>query len=278
MTVKLPSPALITLSTPDNDPVTGEMDATLTYSFAVDPMVEEGELVWFAGGDRQAIDALSVEDAGDSFAITSSGGRTAAVRALDPYDGIMLAPAAGVPQPLEVVKAHVAGSGGMVAQELDAVVAQDNTVVTLMLDTGLGTYLRFSGDWQLLSASSTALDDTYLIPVSASALEVFDRADAARTTLSVFALPRKESSDDGEIEINPDPVGVQTTIPREGGAMIAAGAMIPAVDTIDDLDTAVRFAHTHPQARWYVAKRAVALNASGKVPADWLPRQVVRPF
>lgn len=278
MPTKLPSPALITLTSPDLDPVTGETDYFVTRSFAVNPEVIDGELVWYSDDDRHSIEALSEEDSGEGVTITSDGGKIASIRALDPYDGITLAPTAGVPQPLEVIKAHVVRGGGMVAQELDAVVAPDNTVVTLMLDTGLGTYLRFSGDWQLLSPSSTALDDTYIVPVSASALEVFDRADAARTTLSVFALPRKETSDGEEIEINPEPVGVQTTIPSEGGPVVASGAMIPPVDTVEDLDVAVRFAHAHPQARWYVAKRAAALNASGKVPADWMPRQVVRPF
>jgi hypothetical protein len=59
-----------------------------------------------------------------------------------------------VPQPLIAVQAEVL-RGGVLAQELDAVVAPDNTVATLMLETGVGTFVRYSGDWQLLSRPAT---------------------------------------------------------------------------------------------------------------------------
>jgi hypothetical protein len=187
----------------------------------------------------------------------------------DMIRGVILA---GVPQPLAVVQAHVL-RGGALADDLDAVVAADNTVATLMLETGLGTFVRYGGDWQLLSDDSGALDDLSLVSVAPGALSVWDAADSAGQTISVFDLPLK--GDDGGA-INPEPgVDVETA-----AAIAASGVAIPQIDRVEDLDLAVRFANTHPEARWYVTKRAKALAASGRVPAHWnvAPVPVVPPF
>jgi hypothetical protein len=87
------------------------------------------------------------------------------------------------------------------ADSLDAVVAADNTVATLMLETGMGTFVRYGGDWQLLRDDSGSLDDMGLVSVAPGALDVWDAADSAGQTISVFDLPLK--GDDGEA-INPE--------------------------------------------------------------------------
>jgi hypothetical protein len=45
--------------------------------------------------------------------------------------------------------------------------------------------------------------------------------------------------------------------------------VIPLVASIADLSTSIPFADENPCARWYVAKRAVALGAPERVPPDW---------
>lgn len=226
----------------------------------------------------RAVEYLSVTADGGAYNLVLRNGGTAHVRALDPYDGVKRS-AAQVPQPIDVLQAEALRGGGVVAQELVAVVAPDNTVVTLMLETGIGLYVRFSGDWQLLSSDSVALDDMQLLPVSPASLAVFDAADMANSTLSAFDLPRVETFDNGvQVEVLPEPVGLQTGMPDMGGAVVASGVVIPTVDTVDDLDVAIRVASANPGARWFVAKRAKALGAEERVPADWLPRAVVHPF
>ena len=226
---------------------------------------------------RKSYAYLSAVDQGDHIAVDTES-QTIRVRPLDPYDGVQRS-GAGVAQPLDVMQAEVLRGGGVVAQELTAVVAPDNTVVTLLLETGLGLYVRFSGDWQLLSSDSAALEDTFIMPVSPEAVEVFDKADMASVTLSAFDLPRVETLDNGvDIQITPEPVGLPAVFPENGGAVTAAGSMIPTVDTVDDLDVAIRVASAHPDARWYVVKRAKALGAEERVPAGWIPQTVVRPF
>jgi hypothetical protein len=232
---------------------------------------------WSVGWDDDDGDTIrgvilsSVEDQGDHIMGTDEGGQIVRFRDLDPYDAVMMS-AAGVPQPLQVVQAHVL-RGGVLADSLDALVAADNTVATLMLETGMGTFVRYAGDWQLLSDSTGSLDDLAVVSVAPGALDVWDAADSASTTISIFDLPLV--GDDGN-PINPEPqVDIETT-----AAIAASGISIPQITTIEDLDLGLRYANAHPEARWYVTKRARALAASGRIPSYWnvAPVAVTPPF
>jgi hypothetical protein len=278
--VQFPNPAVIeTTMTLMADPVTDTEEDTVNRRYAAGLVagVSEGG-GWSIGWDDHEGDHIrgvilaSVEDQGDWIVGTSEDGQEYRFRDLDPYDAVTMAAGAGVPQPLMVVQAHVL-RGGVLADSLDAVVAADNTVATLMLETGLGTFVRYAGDWQRLGSDSGALEDMALVSVAPGALAVWDAADAAQETISVFDLPR--DAGDGTI-INPEAgVDVETT-----AAIAASGVQIPQIDQVEDLDLAVRYANTHPAARWYVTKRARALAASAAIPAHWnvAPEPVVRPF
>lgn len=276
--VKFPNPAAVEVTyriVTDEVTDTEEERTSVRYVGGLAAGVDEG--YWTVGWDEDDGDAIrgviltGIEDQGDAVFGTDNEGTSYRFRDLDPYDAVEMS-AAGVPQPLLVVQAHVI-RGGVLAQQLDAVVAADNTVATLMLETGLGTFVRYAGDWQLLQNDSGALEDMSLVAVGSGALDVWDAADAASHTLSVFDLP--VPSDDGTV-INPEEsVDVETA-----AAIAASGVQIPQVNQVEDLDLAVRFANTHPNARWYVTRRARALAASAKIPAHWnvAPAAVVRPF
>lgn len=234
---------------------------------------------WSVGWDEDGGDYIrgvilsSVEDQGDWIVGVSTEGQAYRFRDLDPYDAVMMS-AAGVPQPLQVVQAHVLRGGGVLADSLDALVAADNTVATLMLETGMGTFVRYAGDWQLLSDSTGALDDLAVVAVAPGAVDVWDAADSASTTVSVFDLPLVDNQDGSTI--NPEPqVDFETT-----AAIAASGISIPQIDRVEDLDLGIRYANAHPEARWYVTKRARALTASGRIPAHWnvAPVAVTPPF
>jgi hypothetical protein len=274
--VQFPNPAMVEVSgSITTDDVTDTQETLTKLQPVPNIAAGPGEGGWSVGWDEDdrinGVILTSVTDEGDWVTGTDAEGQQYRFRPLDPYDAVMMS-AAGVPQPLSVVQAHVL-RGGALADSLDAVVAADNTVATLMLETGMGTFVRYSGDWQLLSDDSGALDDLALVPVSPGALNVWDAADSAGQTVSVFDLPLK--GDDGE-PINPEEqVDVETT-----AAIAASGVSIPAIASVEDLDLGIRYANTHPSARWYVTKRAHALQASGRVPAHWnvAPVAVAPPF
>ena len=206
---------------------------------------------------------LTEADLGDHVELTLEDDATIRIRPLDPYDGVNRSPAR-VPQPLEVLQAEVLRGGGVLAQELSAVVAADNTVVTLILETGVGVYVRFSGDWHLLASDSTALEDTQLLQVAPEALEVWDKADMAQVTLSAFDLPRAESLPNGmEILVTPEPMGLDRDLSH------LTSPVIPLIASIADLEVAIRVGHHTPDSRWYIAKRAAALGAAERVPVGW---------
>jgi hypothetical protein len=275
--VQFPSPAMIeTSASLTTDDVTDTQEVLTRLQPVPGLAAGAADGGWSVGWDEDdrinGVILSSVEDQGDWIVGTDSEGRTYRFRDLDPYDAVMMS-AAGVPQPLQAVQAHVI-RGGVLADSLDAVVAPDNTVATLMLETGMGTFVRYSGDWQLLQDDSGALDDMALVSVAPGALAVWDASDSAGQTISVFDLPLV--GDDGGT-INPE----DTSLDVETAAAVAAsGVSIPAIASEEDLDLGIRYANAHPEARWYVTKRARALTASGRIPAHWnvAPVAVAPPF
>lgn len=270
--VQFPSPAMVEVSgLLTTDDVTDTQETMFRLQPVPNVAAGPSDGGWSVGWDEDdrinGVILTSVTDEGDWIVGTDAEGQTYRFRDLDPYDAVMMS-AAGVPQPLMVVQAHVI-RGGALADSLDAVVAADNTVATLMLETGMGTFVRYGGDWQLLRDDSGSLDDMNLVSVAPGALDVWDAADGAGQTLSVFDLPLK--GDDGEA-INPE----DTSLDVETAAAIAAsGVSIPQISSEEDLDLGIRYANAHPEARWYVTKRARALTASARIPAHWNVAPVV---
>ena len=220
---------------------------------------------WGQGTDDQhAVAVLSLSDEGTYITGPLAGERpgTVILRPLDPYDGVVLS-AARVPHPLEVLKAQILHGGDMVATELSAVVNPDNTVSTLLLETGLGTYVRYMGDWQLLSSSSGALDDCEIVTVGPDALPVWDKADAANTSLNISDLPLEV---DGELILPADVMPAQSL---GDNPAVASGAHIPIIASASDIPAAVKVASAHPETRWYVSRMAKSLGAVDMIPEGW---------
>lgn len=205
----------------------------------------------------------SLEEDGQALSGPILGSRTdvLTIRPLDPYDGLVLSEAR-VPHPLAVLNAQVLYGGNMTANELAAVVAADNSVVTLLLETGLGTYVRFLGEWQLLTPDSESLDNCEFLTVSPGALTIFDKADAANVSLTSSDLPRVV---DGQ-NILPDDLLPEAPLET---MKAAAGSQIPLIASAGDIPAAIDVARLYPEMRWYVARRAKALGSGHLIPAGW---------
>jgi hypothetical protein len=191
--VQFPNPAMVEVSgSITTDDVTDTQETLTKLQPVPNIAAGPGEGGWSVGWDEDdrinGVILTSVTDEGDWVTGTDAEGQQYRFRPLDPYDAVMMS-AAGVPQPLSVVQAHVL-RGGALADSLDAVVAADNTVATLMLETGMGTFVRYGGDWQLLRDDSGSLDDMNLVSVAPGALNVWDAADGAgQTTPTSRRLP-----------------------------------------------------------------------------------------
>lgn len=151
----------------------------------------------------------------------------------------------------------------MAAQELSAVVMPDNTVATLMLETGLGVYVRYLGDWQLLNPQSNALEDAELVDVGPGALAVWDAADTSGSTITVFDLPTNVN---GEQVL---PADVLPQVSLTGEPAVSTGEQIPVIASAADVQAGIAMARRNPLIRWYVRKRADALGEGHRVPEGW---------
>lgn len=271
----IPNPARVVTIQRAYDDVSGLIDETTQESYAFDVADTGNGLIRWSGrltqlynlvdqGDRVVGSNQKVDPDPTSGDVAPAW--TYTFHEVTTYDAVRRAPMAGVPQPLIVVRADIQEGGSMLAQQLDAVVAADNTVVTLMLDTGLGVFLRYGHDWQLLEPDSQTLEDLAIVQVGPGALDSYDAAQAAGVTLSVFELPTVTQDDDRDIV---DPEDLPSYAERQ-----AVTASIPVVASVADLDLGVRFAQAHPAARWYVTKRAHALSAGHLLPPEWANQQI----
>lgn len=269
----IPNPAVVTITEPEFDPVTETTDygtSTLYVAgLSIDPVDNGGFSVNYVDpfdGTVRGFPVPSVTELGDGTIVGPDN--SVIIRAVDSRDAIALMPTVGVAQPIPAIRAEIIRGGGVLATELDAVVAEDNSVVTLMLETGVGTYVRYASDWQLLGPDSTSLEDLSLVAVGPGAIDVYDTAENARTTVSVFELP-VPSKRDADLSIeDPSELPVDTEN-LDGEPVTAAGALIPTIASIQDMDMGLRFAAVHPGARWYVSKRAKALGVSERIPSSW---------
>jgi hypothetical protein len=266
----LPDVAVLLMQDEEIDVVTGTVDRIrwLPEFLAYPALVrnDDGNIMVVWSTDDTVRGANVGEFTMDGSDIVAAEGLIR-IRHVDPYDAVFLSPGAGVPQPVEVIRMHVLQGGGMLANSLQAVVAPDNSVVTLLLETGSGPYVRYLGAWQQLQDTSQSLEDLELVTVGSGAVDVFDASQNASTTISVFELPTPSASrNDGADEIiDPAEVPTDTAVTLTA----AAGTHIPMIASTEDLDLGLRFAAVHPDARWYVAKRAMALGESNRVPTWW---------
>jgi hypothetical protein len=268
--MSLPNPAFVTFKMVEIEEVTEDVETSTWNELLANPRIgltEDGtRLVWDEGDEVRGVSFKDLNPVGDGTFAGSDA--VVLVRPVDPYDALSLAPSAGVPQPLEVVKAEILRGGGMVATELDALVAEDNTVATLMLDTGLGVYVRYAGDWQPISSTSDSLEDLAVVAVGSGAVDVYDAAEGARTTVSIEDLPIATSDDQGNLSMIDPTASVEGEVISDE-VLTASGANIPIIATAEDIDLGITYGSTHPESRWYVAKRAKALGIQDRIPADW---------
>ena len=156
------------------------------------------------------------------------------------------------PIPVRVIGASLRGVA--VNNELMAVVDDEGDVMTLMLVSAVGSYLRYSGTWIELTDPNT-IDGLNAVPVKDEAIDVYDPIDQAGLTIHIMSLPMKSGTD--------------YAIPLAGPTatvVAAARGELPVIYDDDDVEAAIAAATDVPEYQWYVTRRIRALGLDMELP------------
>lgn len=158
------------------------------------------------------------------------------------------------PLPVEVIGALLQST--IPDPNLTAAVDGDGDVHTLILETNLGLYARYSRTWIRL-ADATPIEQLYIVDISPESLNAYDDADVKGEMVNIRDLNTAAGEANEVIPSAP-------TTP-----VTAAGAVRTViVASMADVPAAIEFAATPDGAasRFYVERRAKALGYSDPFP------------
>jgi hypothetical protein len=154
-----------------------------------------------------------------------------------------------MPLPLGVIAYQLSREYAQMPK-LYALMDDENFVITMMLDSEAGLYLRHRGMWHPLVED--AVDGLTIHEVEPSALDAYDQADEAGhlIPLGVMQMP--------ELVLQP-----AEAEPVQASALIIE---VPKLNTQDDLEQAIAVATDRPEVQWWVERRAKALGLEAEFP------------
>jgi hypothetical protein len=168
-----------------------------------------------------------------------------------------------VPMPISVISYFLESNGEFVMPTLYALSDDDGFVITMMLDSEAGLYIRMDSAWHLLT-NDDVVDGLNVIQVTDAALDLFDQFDRAGQLVAVSVM---EPVGDGLRALN-EPVA-----PAVAAAMLTSDPElvkdVPMFASADDLDTAIQAAQQNPELQWWVERRVKALGIEADLP--WQP-------
>lgn len=214
-----------------------------------------------AGGDGEARH-LNVKEIlnrdSEEFRFLTSSGKVAVVRATRPDDAATGGQFVDLPfdLPVEVIGAIVNGAIEQNASTLSAALDDQGDVHTILLESPLGIYARYSKTWIKLTDVGV-ISHLNVVDIPAEDLNTYDEADIAGNMVNINDLNPKEPE---VIEvIQAPPVTVTAT---------AGPTRAVLIGSVEDLPGAIDYAGTDEGkgSRWYVARRAKALGWTEPLP------------
>lgn len=142
---------------------------------------------------------------------------------------------------------------------LSAAADDDGDVHTMILETGLGLYARYSQTWLRL-IDTAPIENLNIVDVPGDDLAAYDEADTAGEMLNLTDLHPFEGQE-----------AVEVIQPREEPEPVTSSAgpvNAIIIGSLDDVPRAVAFAATPAgeASRWYVARRARRLGYTTPFP------------
>jgi hypothetical protein len=206
-------------------------------------------VVSFDGDGKEWIAAQIVNDSAEQFTfVTDHHGETITLRHTVPGDAATSQQFdTPMPLPVEIIGALMKGTTD--TPNLSAAVDTNGDVHTMILETGLGLYARYGGVWIRMTDLSP-IEQLDIVDTDPNDLTLYDEADQAGNMLSYRDLNPIDAPAPAAIQAEP----VMASVPAPTATIVVASAA--------DLPDAVQWGQTHPESRWYIARRWKALGGT----------------
>jgi hypothetical protein len=205
-------------------------------------------------GHEYSVDQLFSLDENE-FRFATETGERIVLRATIPEDAAASDRfSLGIPLPVEIIGAIM--SNTIREPTISAAVDDDGDVHTMILETGVGLYARYSRTWILMTDISP-IEQLDIVDVPATDLEHYDMADDQGKTISIRDL--SPITQPGQLAVGPSRTETLTASSTPGMILVSSAA---------DLPDAIAYAATDAGAgaRWYVTRRAKALGWEEALP------------
>ena len=219
-----------------------------------------GEVTLFAmpGGEGRSIPVGEIiTRSAEEFRFLTPNGNLAILRATRPEDAADSGNF-GHPYdlPVEVIGAVVNGAIDQSDAILTAAYDNEGDVHTLILETPLGLYARYSKQWIKLTDVGV-ISHLAVVNIAPEDLDAYDEADINGNMVNLE-------------DLNPETPAVIEVIQEPPSSAVTAAGPVRAVvvASVDDLPDAIRYAQTveGEGSRFYVERRAKALGYTDRLP------------
>lgn len=212
----------------------------------------------------------NVVESPDGLTATTSSGYDLKVRPMSESDVFHLTQIVAYPVPVAVISGLLNGDN---MPTLEALVDDEGDVMTLMLSSDQGIYLRFSNGWHYLTPGQEPdpIDGYTVVSVTDAAIEVYDSADSRGMSSSIVKYPLVEGEVyTGVVRADVPPIGASDStveaVTSAASVLSSGPSTYPVIASLDDVEAAIEQAKIDPSIRWYVEKRIRAIGSDIEIP------------
>lgn len=177
----------------------------------------------------------------------------------DAVSAISMSGGPRIPLPVPVLAAIHQSNGEFNMPTLWSMSDDDGFVVTMMLATDVGLYVRFSNQWHLLS-NDDVVDGLSVHEVDGAALDMFDQFDRAGQLVHTSAMKNNGHPIDLDALVSSD------ALPKPVVAAVATEQPELKLQSAEDLPDAIAAAGDDAVLQWWVATRVRALKIEADLP------------
>jgi hypothetical protein len=262
-------PATVVMSYDDGEDYMIYLEARITDEHQFPTTVELDD-----GYSNRMVDIgqIDLDIPGMLTGVTAPSGYGITIRPVEDDDCVGMMGMPDFPCPAVVVGAIIAGEN--MDTHIEAMVESDGFVSTLMLVTDVGLWLRYSSGWIKLNDVSL-IDGLGAVNVEGGSVDLYDAADRAGKQLPISSLPGSGENASGPYYTDIY-VAANASMTFTEPVTASMATVSVKIDTVRDLPGAVEAAASDESIRWYVERRARALDP--EYPLPWRDGEAVLPL